>query len=204
MLAGLGIPLLIQRIVDGPLAHRDRSALLLLSLGVLALGMVEAGLIYLRRALGARPTTDIEKRMRADLYHHLQHLPVAFHDRWPSGQLLSRAISDLTTIRRFLAFSGLFLVVNVLTVLVGMAVLLVIAPALGALAVIMAIPLVVLCGRYERRYRLAARRAQDQVGDLATTVGEAALGIRVLKSFGQGPRATQASWRRPASCAVPS
>jgi ATP-binding cassette subfamily B protein len=142
--------------------------------------------------MGARPTTEIEKRMRADLYHHLQQLPVAFHDRWQSGQLLSRAISDLSTIRRFVAFSGLFLVVNVLTVLIGMAVLLVIAPALGALAVIMAIPLVVLCGRYEQRYRLAARRAQDQVGDLATTVGEAALGIRVLKSFGQGPRATQA------------
>lgn len=191
-LAGLGIPLLIQRIVDGPVAHRDRSALLLLSVGVLALGLVEAGLIYLRRALGARPTTEIEKRMRADLYHHLQHLPVAFHDRWQSGQLLSRAISDLSTIRRFVAFSGVFLVVNMLTVLIGMVVLLVIAPVLGILAVIMAIPLVVLCGRYERHYRLAARRAQDQVGDLATTVGEAALGIRVLKSFGQGPRATQA------------
>ncbi len=191
MLAGLGIPLLIQRIVDGPLAHRDRSSLLLLSLGVLALGVVEAGLIYLRRAVGARPTTEIEKRMRADLYHHLQQLPVAFHDRWQSGQLLSRAISDLSTIRRFVAFSGLFLVVNMLTVLIGMAVLLVIAPALGALAVIMAIPLVVLCGRYERRYRSAARRAQDQVGDLATTVAEAASGIRVLKSFGQGRRATQ-------------
>jgi len=192
MLAGLGIPLLIQRIVDGPVAHRDRSSLLLLSVGVLALGLVEAGLIYLRRALTARPTTEIEKRMRADLYDHLQHLPVAFHDRWQSGQLLSRAISDLSTIRRFVAFSGLFLVVNMLTVLIGMVVLLVIAPPLGVLAMIMAVPLVVLCGRYERRYKLAARRAQDQVGDLATTVGEAALGIRVLKSFGQGPRATQA------------
>jgi ATP-binding cassette subfamily B protein len=191
MLAGLGIPLLIQRIVDGPVAHRDRSALVLLSLGVLALGVLEAGLIYLRRALGARPTTDIEKRMRADLYHHLQHLPVAFHDRWPSGQLLSRAVSDLTTIRRFLAFSGIFLVVNVLTVLAGMVVLLVIAPAFGVLTMIMAAPMVVLCQRYWRRYELAARRAQDQVGDLATTVEESTLGIRVLKSFGHGPRATR-------------
>jgi ATP-binding cassette subfamily B protein len=177
MLAGLGIPLLIQRIVDGPVAHRDRSALVLLSLGVLALGVLEAGLIYLRRALGARPTTDIEKRMRADLYHHLQHLPVAFHDRWPSGQLLSRAVSDLTTIRRFLAFSGIFLVVNVLTVLAGMVVLLVIAPAFGVLTMIMAAPMVVLCQRYWRRYELAARRAQDQVGDLATTVAAGLAGL---------------------------
>ena len=191
MLAGLGIPLLIQHIVDGPVAHRDRAGLVVLSLGVLALGMAEAGLIYLRRALVARPSTDVEKRMRAQLYHHLQRLPVAFHDRWPSGQLLSRAVSDLTTIRRFVAFSGIFLVVNVATVLVGLVVLVVIAPTLGMLAVIMAMPLVVLCRRYERRYESAARRAQDQVGDLATRVEEATLGIRVLKSFGHGPRATR-------------
>jgi ATP-binding cassette subfamily B protein len=191
MLAGLGIPVLIQHIVDGPVAHRDRAGLVVLSLGVLALGMVEAGLIYLRRALVARPSTDVEKRMRAQLYHHLQRLPVAFHDRWPSGQLLSRAVSDLTTIRRFVAFSGIFLVVNVATVLVGLVVLVVIAPTLGMLAVIMAMPLVVLCRRYERRYESAARRAQDQVGDLATRVEEATLGIRVLKSFGYGPRATR-------------
>ncbi len=191
MLAGLAIPLLIQRLVDGPIATGDRRALALLSVGVLALGLAEAGLVYLRRQLVARPTTDIEKRMRADLYHHLQSLPVAFHDRWPSGQLLSRAISDLTTIRRFVAFSGPYLVINVLTVLVGLAVLLVIAPTLGVLAVIMAVPLVVLCRRYERRYQRAARRAQDQVGDLATIVEESTLGIRVLKSFGHGPRATR-------------
>ncbi|MGH3889656.1 MAG: ABC transporter ATP-binding protein, partial [Pseudonocardiaceae bacterium] len=73
----------------------------------------------------------------------------------------------------------------------GLVVLLVIAPTLGVLAVIMAVPLVVLCRRYERRYGLAARRAQDQVGDLATIVEEATLGIRVLKSFGHGPRATR-------------
>ncbi|MGH3931496.1 MAG: ABC transporter ATP-binding protein, partial [Pseudonocardiaceae bacterium] len=192
MLAGLAIPLVIQRIVDGPIAEGDRGALVLLSLGVLALGVLEAGLIYLRRQLVARPTTDIEQRMRSDLYHHLQHLPVAFHDRWPSGQLLSRAVSDLSTIRQFLAFAGIYLAVNLVTVLTGLIILLVIAPRLGLLVAIMTVPLVVLCLRYERRYELAARRAQDQVGDLATTVEESALGIRVLKAFGRGPSATRA------------
>ena len=57
--------------------------------------------------------------MRADLYRHLQRLPVAFHDRWQSGQLLSRAISDLSRSAAFVAFSVLFLVVNMLTVLIG-------------------------------------------------------------------------------------
>ncbi|MGH3833966.1 MAG: ABC transporter ATP-binding protein [Pseudonocardiaceae bacterium] len=191
LLGGLMIPLVLQRIIDGPVAHGDRAALVALSLGVLALGVLEVGLIYLRRMLVARPTTDIEKRLRADLYQHLQRLPVAFHDRWPSGQLLSRAVSDLTTIRLFLTVAGIFVVVNVLTALVGFVILLVIAPTLGVLAVIMAVPLVLLGRRYQRRYELAARLAQERSGDLATTVEESTLGIRVLKSFGHGPRATQ-------------
>ncbi|MGH3828702.1 MAG: ABC transporter ATP-binding protein, partial [Pseudonocardiaceae bacterium] len=191
LLGGLMIPLVLQRIIDGPVAHGDRGALVALSFGVLALGALEVGLIYLRQMLVARPTTDIEKRLRADLYQHLQRLPVAFHDRWPSGQLLSRAVSDLTTIRGFLTFAGIFVMVNVLTALVGLGILLVIAPTLGALAAVMAVPLVLLSQRYQRRYGLAARLAQERSGDLATTVEESTLGIRMLKSFGHGPRATQ-------------
>ena len=43
MLSGLGIPVLIQRIVDGPVAHKDRGELVLLSLGVLASGCSRPG-----------------------------------------------------------------------------------------------------------------------------------------------------------------
>ena len=191
-LAGLAIPLVIQAIVDGPVATGDRSRLVLLVGGVLVLGLLEAALMYLRRWIVAGPVTGVEARMRADLYAHLQRLPVAFHNRWPSGQLLSRAISDLTTIRRFLTFVGIYLVVNSIAVVVGLAVLVALAPPLGLLAAAMVVPMVVLCGRYEARLEGAARRAQDQVGDLATRVEESALGIRVLKAFGRGPARTRA------------
>ena len=191
-LAGLAIPLVIQAIVDGPVATGDRSRLVLLVGGVLVLGLLEAALMFLRRWIVAGPVARVEARMRADLHAHLQRLPVAFHDRWPSGQLLSRAISDLTTIRRFLTFVGIYLVVNSIAVVVGLAVLVALAPPLGLLAVVMVVPMVVLCGRYEARLEVAARRAQDQVGDLATRVEESALGIRVLKAFGRGPARTRA------------
>ena len=191
-LAGLVIPLVIQAIVDGPVATGDRSRLVLLVGGVLVLGLLEAALMYLRRWIVAGPVARVEARMRADLHAHLQRLPVAFHNRWPSGQLLSRAISDLTTIRRFLTFVGIYLVVNSIAVVVGLAVLVGLAPPLGLLATAMVVPMVVLCGRYEARLEVAARRAQDQVGDLATRVEESALGIRVLKAFGRGPARTRA------------
>ena len=192
-LAGLAIPLVTRAIVDGPVARGDLGTLPWLVLGVLAFGAVEAGLILLRRLLVARPANQVEATMRADLYAHLQRLPVAFHDRWASGQLLSRATSDLTTIRWFVMFSGIFLVVNALTVVVGVGVLVWLSPWLGLVIAIMAGPLTVTTLVLERRYSRAARRSQDQVGDLATVVEESVLGIRVLKSLGRGRGSRPAS-----------
>ena len=189
-LAGLAIPLVTRAIVDGPVARGELGTLPWLVLGVLAFGAIEAGLILLRRLLVAGAANQVEATMRADLYAHLQRLPVAFHDRWASGQLLSRAISDLTTIRWFVMFSGIFLVVNALTVVVGVGVLVWLSPWLGLVIAVMAGPLTVTTLALERRYSRAARRSQDQVGDLATVVEESVLGVRVLKSLGRGRRLT--------------
>jgi ATP-binding cassette subfamily B protein len=190
-LAGLAVPLVTREIVDGPIARGELDVLPWLVLGVLAFGLAEAALITLRRALVARPSNQVESDMRADLFAHLQRLPVAFHDRWASGQLLSRATTDLTTIRWFVAFSGIFLVVNAVTLVVGIGVLVWLSPWLGLVVAVVAVPLTVLTMALERRFSVAARRAQDQQGDLATTVEESALGIRVLKSLGRGRRLTE-------------
>ncbi len=185
-LAGLAVPLITREIVDGPIRQGRLELLPWLVLGVLGFGLVEAALIFTRRMLVARPSNDVEAAMRADLFAHLQRLPVAFHDRWASGQLLSRATTDLTTIRWFVAFSGIFLVVNVLTLLVGIAVLVWLSPWLGLVVAVTAVPLTILTLLLERRYSREARRSQDQAGDLTTIIEESALGIRVLKSLGRG------------------
>jgi ATP-binding cassette, subfamily B, bacterial len=185
-LAGLTVPLWTRAIVDGPIARGQLDVLPWLVMGVAVFGLAEAGLIFLRRMLVAGPSNRIEAAMRADLFAHLQRLPVAFHDRWASGQLLSRATSDLTTIRWFVAFSGIFLMVNGLTLVAGIGVLAFLSPLLGLVVGVTAIPLTVCTLALERRYSRAARRSQDQSGDLATVVEESALGIRVLKSLGRG------------------
>ena len=185
-LAGLAMPLVTREIVDGPIGHGDLAALPWLVAGVLALGIAEAVLITTRRMLVAGPASDVEKAMRMDLYRHLQRLPVAFHDGWPSGQLLSRISSDLTTIRWLVAFTGLFLVVNVVAGVVGILMLVWLSPWIGLIVAVLSIPTIVATRSLERRYSTAARRSQDQSGDLATIVEESALGIRVLKSLGRG------------------
>ena len=187
MLCGLGIPLLTKRIVDGPIQSKESGLLPWLILGVLVLGLSEAGLFYVRRKLVARPAAEVEARMRADLYHHLQKLPVSFHDRWQSGQLLSRATNDLTTVRRFVAFAIVFLVVNSVVVVIGLAIIASLSPMLLVVALCGALPLIVISYFFEAKFKVVARRSQDQAGDLTTTVEESVLGIRVLKAFGRGP-----------------
>ncbi|HEV2778175.1 MAG TPA: ABC transporter ATP-binding protein [Actinophytocola sp.] len=186
MLCGLTIPLVMQRILDGPVAHREIGLLPWLVLGVAGLGATEALLFFVRRKLMTRPITQVEARLRADLYRHLQRLPITFHDGWQSGQLLSRAVSDLSTLRRFIAFAAIFLVVNSITLVLGLGVLFVLSPVLGVISLCCAAPLILISTKYETRYKVLARRSQDQAGDLATTVEESVLGIRVLKAFGRG------------------
>ncbi|GAA2931533.1 ABC transporter ATP-binding protein [Streptomyces enissocaesilis] len=181
---GLVVPLVLKWIVDGPVADRDPGGVWLGALYLLLLGLTEAALFGLRRWLVARPLAGVEAAMRGDLYRHLQRLPVAFHDRWPSGQLLSRGTTDLMLLRMFLAFPLTFLLVNGVTILVGVAILLLQQWSLGLVLLAPVIPLVVLCSVFESKYSLVARRSQDQVGDLTTVVEESVLGIRVIKGFG--------------------
>jgi ATP-binding cassette subfamily B protein len=182
---GLVIPLVLKWMVDGPVADGDTAGVWLGALYLLLLGFAEALLFGLRRWLVARPLSHVEAEMRASLYRHLQRLPVAFHDRWASGQLLSRATTDLMLLRMFLAFPLTFLLVNGVTILVGVIIMLLQDWTLGLVILGPAIPVVVTCVIFEKRYAGVARLAQDQVGDLTTVVEESVLGIRIIKGFGR-------------------
>ena len=114
-LIALTIPQVLAQIVDGPLADGDAAAIWPAVALVLALGIAEAVLIVTAPLARARRRARTSRRACATrLYARLQDLPVAFHDRWPSGQLLSRAVSDLGLIRRWLRSALVLLVVNII------------------------------------------------------------------------------------------
>ena len=188
-LVALAIPQVLRALVDGPLKDGDSSQIWAPVSIVLVLGVLEAAMILLRRWFVLKPGTHVEAAMRNALYSKLQELPVNFHDRWPSGQLLSRAMSDLNLIRRWLAFGSVLLVVNLITIVIGVAVLVSINGLLGALFIVCSIPLWIYGFVFENKYSTVARRSQDQSGDLATAVEESVHGIRVLKAFGRGSHA---------------
>jgi len=188
-LVALTIPQVLRGLVDGPLKDGDSSQIWWPVAIVLALGLLEAAMIWLRRWFVLQPGTHVEAGMRNRFYSQLQDLPVSFHDRWPSGQLLSRAISDLNLIRRWVSFGLVLLVVNVLTIVIGIGFLISINWMLGVLFAVCSIPLWVYGYVFEKKYSIVSRRSQDQSGDLATAVEESVHGIRVLKAFGRGSHA---------------
>jgi len=184
-LAPVVIPFITKRVIDGPLRDGVRGALLPLAGLALAFGLAEACMILVRRWVMTRSALGIETDLRNDLYAHLQRLPVSFHDRWQSGQLLSRATGDLATVRRFLGFGLVFLVVNATVLVVVETLLLLTYWPLGVLVALSGLPLTFGSLHFERRYAVEARRVQDLQGELATAAEEAAGGIRAIKSFGR-------------------
>ncbi|MEU4291489.1 ABC transporter ATP-binding protein [Kribbella sp. NPDC026596] len=181
----LTVPLVTRAIIDGPVTRRELSMLVPLALLALGLSIAEVLLVWARRWAQSRAVSDLEASLRHDLYVRLQSLPMEFHTRWQSGQLLSRVTTDLSTIRRFMGFGLLFLVMNILQLVVVTILLLQLYWPLGVVVLVAAVPIIVVSLKFERKYLLISRKVQDQQGDLATRIEESALGFRVIKAFGR-------------------
>lgn len=183
--ASIALPLVTGRVIDGPVRSGNTAGLLTLGLLALALGIAEAVFSFAHRWAESTVAADIEARMRGDLYEHLQRLPVSFHDQWQTGQLLSRATTDLGVIRRFFSFGLILLLVNGATFIVVVALLINMYWPLGLLVGAGAVPLFLISRKFEHHYIAVSRKVQDQQGDLSTFVEESAVGIRTIKSFGR-------------------
>ena len=89
-LAGVGvsiaIPLVTRAIIDGPITQHELAPVLPLGLLALALGVLEAVLIFVRRWVQSNAVLGLETELRRDLYGRLQALPMSFHTRWQSGR----------------------------------------------------------------------------------------------------------------------
>lgn len=199
-LVALAIPQVIRVLVNTVFAHSapgvtgpadPAAGVWWAALALGALGLAEAFFIWLRRFFILPPAADVENRARISIYRRLQRLPASFHDAWPSGQLLSRAQADLSLLRRWIAFGSVMLVVESVTIVVGLVLLFTMSWQLALLYLVAAVPIMIRSFRFRNDFRAASRLSQDQAGDLATTVEESVHGIRVLKAFGRGPDALE-------------
>src|SRR4051812_1773670 len=183
--ATVAIPLMTKAVIDGPVRHQDQHGLWLLGTAAMGVGISEAVLWFIRRWLVARATMGVGADIRKDLYARLQILPMSFHGRRQSGQLLSRIMNDLSTIRRFMSFGMVFLLLNVIQITVVTAILLAMYWPLGVVVLVSIVPIAATVLHFQQTYTNLSRLAQDQSGHVATHVEESALGVRVVKSFGR-------------------
>ena len=183
--AAASIPLLIKAVIDGPVAHRQPGELLPFSLAILGLAALEVGANFTRRNYSVLASLRMETDLRNDFYAHLQGLQVAFHDNWQSGQLLSRAVADIQTVRRFVGFGVLFAAFFGVQWIVVLVILIRLDWRLAIISGLVVLPIGLISRRFFRHYAVIARRVQDQQGDMTTVIEEMATGVRIIKAFGR-------------------
>src|SRR5205807_3650603 len=185
--AAASIPKVIQLIIDGPIAHHQLTELRPMAALLVLIGLLEFVLVYVRRTFSGAASLRMETDLRNDFYAHLQDLQVSFHDNWQSGQLLSRAISDIATVRRFVSFGLIWFLQTVVTSAVVLVLMWSLDWKLAIVVAICMVPIVYFSNKFHSKYRLIARRLQDQQGDLTTVIEEMATGVRIIKAFGRMP-----------------
>jgi ABC-type multidrug transport system fused ATPase/permease subunit len=179
------IPLVTKTIIDDGLTKRipgvlDREVALLMALAVVR--WVVGGL---RRNISGRVGTDVEFNLRNRLARHLLTLEAAYHDRVPTGQLLARATSDVRSLRYFISWGLVFMVLNVLTFAIAAVQMWLLSPRLSLVVLALAPPLVYGALRFNRRLHRVYWQVQQEIGELTTVVEEATAGVRVVKAFGR-------------------
>lgn len=187
----IAIPQMLQIIVDHLSQSTTESAIWVAGGMVLLLGIAHASFMYWRRWLIVDPTSTIELSMRMNFFDRLLSAPLSLLDRWPSGQLLTRSMSDLGTIRRWLSFGIVQLLTIVVMFLVGGFFMLRSSPSL-ALVFVVTVPILVLSlVNFTRKYYRASHEIQQMTGDLSTRIEESVRGIRVIKALGRSPEQIQ-------------
>jgi ATP-binding cassette subfamily B protein len=179
------IPLITRTIIDDGLTRRipgvlGREIALLMVLAVVR--WVVGGL---RRNISGRVGTDVEYHLRNRLARHLLTLEAAFHDRVPTGQLLARVTSDVRSLRYFISWGLVFMVLNLITFAIAAVQMWLLSPRLCLVVLALAPPLVYGALRFNRRLHRVYWQVQQEIGELTTVVEEATAGVRVVKAFGR-------------------
>ena len=190
-LAGLAVtaltPVIQKVIVDDVILARRRSLGPWLAL-LVAAGLFRFGAAHVRRYVGGQVALGVQFDLRNDVHARLQRLDFARHDEFHTGQLVSRAISDVGLVQGLLAFLPLFSG-NVLLLLSSLVVMAVLSPLLTLVAVAVVPVTTLIALRLRTTVFPAAWHAQQKAGELANVVEESVAGVRVVKGFGQEDRA---------------
>src|SRR3954471_15346665 len=187
MVATVAIPLLTGRAVDA-ISSDNKGDLKTYGALIAVAGLVRLVLTVGRRMIAGRVSLGIEYDLRTMFYAHLQALELGFFDRQQTGQLMSRATVDLSSVRFFLGYGLIFMTQSALTIVLAAAGMFFQDPVLAAIS-LLPVPFVVfIAARYGRRARPASQEVQQRIAELTAEVEENVSGVRVVKAFAREER----------------
>jgi ATP-binding cassette, subfamily B, bacterial len=198
MACSITLPYLTGLVIDDVLEGGDRDMLARLVAAVLGIVLVRAGLAVVRRVVSGQVSLAVEFDLRGILFSHLQRMSLSYFDRMPVGQLMSRATSDLQTVRFFLGYGLIFIFMQAFTLVIVTGLMLWLNWSLALVALLVGPALLVVAWRYSRRSNPILIDVQQRVGEVAEMAEESAVGIRVIKAFGREADRTE-SFGRTAS-----
>ncbi|HEY3188341.1 MAG TPA: ABC transporter ATP-binding protein [Solirubrobacteraceae bacterium] len=187
MVATVAIPLFTGRAVDA-IRGADRSELELYGALIAAAGVLRLVLTIARRMIAGRVSLGIEYDLRTGFYAHLQTLELAFFDRQQTGQLMSRATVDLSSVRFFLGYGLIFMTQSALTIVLAAVGMFAQDPVLAAISLAPVPVVVFIAARYGRRARPASQEVQQRIAELTAEAEENVSGVRVVKAFAREER----------------
>ncbi|MGZ8751352.1 MAG: ABC transporter transmembrane domain-containing protein, partial [Acidimicrobiia bacterium] len=187
---GMGVtaltPLISKVVIDDVTGSNDGNIAPWIALLVVA-GAFGFGAAYVRRFVGGRVALDVQYDLRNAIFERLQRLDFARHDELPTGQLVSRASTDLGLIQGLLAFTPIMLG-NLVMVAVALVVMLFLSPLLTVVALLCLPAIAIVALRLRTTLFPATWDSQQRAAEVAGVVDEAVSGVRVVKGFGQEQR----------------
>ncbi|HYL51860.1 MAG TPA: ABC transporter ATP-binding protein [Acidimicrobiia bacterium] len=180
------LPVVQKVVVDDVITHHRRPLAPWLAL-MIAMGVATFVCAYFRRFRGGRIALDVQHDLRTAIFRQLQRLDFARHDELQTGQLVSRASSDVTLIQGFLQFLPIG-TANVLLFVVSLGAMFWLSPPLALVMLAVAPALLLTAMKLRTSVFPASWDAQQKAGDVANVVEEDVTGVRVVKGFGQEAR----------------
>ena len=176
--------LLIRYLVDNVLGKPDNQRqLILFSLGFVGLAALEGSFTFMSGRLAAFTAEGITRRLRNYLFDQIQRLSFAYHAKTPTGELISRATSDVDAMRRFFSEQAIGVGRILLLFTVNFIALLRLNVQLALISIIV-VPFIILSSIYFfRKITKAYEAFQEQEAKLSTTLQENLSGVRVVKAF---------------------
>ena len=178
-----GIPLIMAWIVDSAILDHHEPIWLGATVLIVA-GLLSFGGVYTRRYRGGQLSLDVQHDLRTELFESLERLDGARQDQLHTGQIVSRAISDLNMVQSLLAQVPMLLG-NALLFLLSIAIMAYLSPLLTVVALAIAPALWLIAIASRRRLFPASWDAQQKEAEVAGVVDGAVTGVRVVKGFGQ-------------------